>query len=538
MLRVEAIAKSFGPVAALRSVSLRVRPGTVHGLLGENGAGKSTLMNILFGLVTPDAGRILIDDRPVQLSSPRAAQRLGIGMVHQHFKLVGTLSVLENFALAVQPGLGSIDRRHLLPRLTELAASLHWQIDPQACVGTLSVGQQQRLEIIKALASGGRFLILDEPTAVLTPQEATDLAGAVRTLAQRGTAVIFISHKLNEIASLCDEVTILRHGRVAHAGPAAAVTPTEMARYMLGVAPTPLHPTVAPGESPGPEGSNNPPHPNPRRPTSLRLIHLHAPGLKGINLDVPPGQIIGIAGVDGNGQSALVNAIVGALKPTSGLVDIADLNVTAWSIHRRRRLLGLIPEDRHLEALVLSLSVTRNLLLKDYHTAPYSRGFLPRSAATLRYQGPVAWLKLSQWRTFAQNLVTRYRIRCASIDEPVGSLSGGNQQKVVLARELGSYRPLVIAINPTRGLDVGATAFVLQQLQNARTAGGGAGVLLIHSDLDELLALADRIHVLYNGTLLPSPLAPSDPEARSIIGRMMLGLPAFPLATPGPEAKP
>jgi simple sugar transport system ATP-binding protein len=526
MLRLEAIRKSFGALTALADVSLCVRPGTVHGLLGENGAGKSTLMNILFGLLKPDGGRIVLDEKPIPLASPRAAQRLGIGMVHQHFKLVDSLSVLDNLALAVQPGIGILQRAELRRRLGELCARLHWALDPDARVASLSVGQQQRLEILKALAAGGRIVILDEPTAVLTPQESAELAAAVRTLVRGGSgphaiSVIFISHKLSEIANLCDEVTILRHGRVAHTGPVTGaggtLTPDAMARHMLG---TPielprLNRSVSAQEAR--RWSSRPP--------ALRLEAVDAPGLRNVSVTVPRGSIVGVAGVDGNGQGALVAALLGTLALRGGRIEIAGQNANAWSVRRRREALALVPEDRQKEALALPLSITQNLLLKDYRRPGFAR------AGGL-------WLDLRAWKEHASQLARQYNIATRGagilpasplISMPASSLSGGNQQKLVLARELSTRQELLIAFNPTRGLDVGATAFVLRELLDARAAG--TGILLIHSDLDELLAVADRIFVLYNGTLTDSHHPDTTREA---IGRLMLGLP--PLVPPSAPA--
>lgn len=495
MLAAHQISKSFGHTTALQNVSLTLRPNTVHGILGENGAGKSTLMNILFGLLPPDSGHISLNNQPLKRWSPRIAQRAGVGMVHQHFKLVPPLTVLENIALAAATSLGPLRRRALLDRITHLAHTLSWPINPHARVESLSVGQQQRVEIIKALAAGGtRVLILDEPTAVLTPQEAADLTTAVRKLANAGTAVLFISHKLNEIEALCDDVTVLRRGTVVFSAPMPGLTKETLAHHMVGNAPTlPATPStpiqIAPDATP-----------------VLELRNLSSGRLRHASLQLRPGEILGIAGVDGNGQSDLVSATVGDRPITTGQLLLHDTPAAHTSIRHRADHIAFVPEDRHSEALVLGLPILHNLLLKRYREMPFSTFGL---------------LRPQSWRQYANDLVRRFDVRCNSPLQPAGSLSGGNQQKVVLARELAPVHPegkrLVVAVNPTRGLDIGATAFVMRELLNARD--NGAGVLLIHADLDELLAVADRILVLYNGTLTPVP------PNRHAIGRAMAGLP-------------
>ena len=494
MLKLGSISKSFGPVSALDGVTLAVAPGSIHGLLGENGAGKSTLMNILFGLLRPDAGTITVADQPVRSMSPRLAQRLGIGMVHQHFKLVPTLSVLENVLLPLQADLGLLQRGPLQAALQPFLEKLNWTLDFNARVETLTVGQQQRVEILKALAGGGKVLILDEPTAVLTPQESSELFQALRTLARGGATIIFISHKLAEVRQVCDTLTILRRGRVVYAGAAAALSDAQIAQMMIGGAQSLPQRTATPSCAQAP---------------LLQLQNVSARGpagrlLDGVSLAVGPGQIVGIAGVDGNGQGPLVQAIVGTLPVDAGSITIAGQDATHASVRWRRDRMAYVPDDRHAQALILPLSVRDNLLLKDYRKPRFST---------------LGLLRFGQWRTYAADLVRRFDVRTTGLAEPVGTLSGGNQQKVVLARELAGQPDIVLAVNPTRGLDIGATAFVLQQLLEARNAG--AAVLLVHSDLDELLSISDRVLVLYNGTLRDSgwPQAGKDQ-----IGRLMLGV--------------
>jgi simple sugar transport system ATP-binding protein len=342
------VSRSFGATRALDRVGFSARPGSVHGILGENGAGKSTLMRILFGLDQPDTGTVLIDDRVVRLDSPRSAVALGIGMVHQHFTLVPTLSVLDSCILAAGRGLGVVDRRQWRKRLAATAENLQWQLDPQALIRDLSVGERQRVEIVKALLTGGRCLILDEPTAVLTPQEVDELLPALRSLADGGTTVLFISHKLHEVQRLCDKLTILRRGRVVHDGPAGGVSREQLAELLLGAMPPPAVRSAA--QAPG----------APR----LQVQNLHRGSLREVSFAVAGGEIVGIAGVDGNGQAPLVQAILSdeTAVETPGLPAAERLG----GAHR----LGLIPDDRQHEALVLPLSITATLALKDHRRPP------------------------------------------------------------------------------------------------------------------------------------------------------------------------
>jgi len=494
VIEVRGISKSFSGVTALQNVSLLARAGAVHGVLGENGAGKSTLMNILFGLLHADTGQLLLDGNPININSPRTAQRLGIGMVHQHFKLVGPMTVAENFALAVGRGAGLIHQPSLAARMQQLASTLNWKLDPKARIDQLTVGQQQRIEIIKALATGGRVLILDEPTAVLTPGETDELLPALRRLAQQGTAVLFISHKLNEVRKVCDDVTVLRRGHVITTGPMGEMTREQLAEKMIG----------SPVRLPQISAGNHPRGPSLLETRDLSVIPRRGdPALKHVSFNVHAGEIVGIAGVDGNGQSTLADVLLGTQLPTTGHIKIAATDATAKPIRWRLAHMAYIPEDRQRDALALPLSVQSNMLLKAYRDCRFSRhGFL----------------KLPAWRHYAQQLRDRFDVRTASLADPVGSLSGGNQQKVVLARELSAQPRVVLAVNPTRGLDIGATAFVLQQLLDARARG--AAILLIHSDLDELLAVSDRVLVMFEGHLRDSAWPAA---GRERIGQLMLG---------------
>ena len=482
MIRLSDITRSYGSVVALDGVTLQAHAGTVLGVLGENGAGKSTLMRILFGLEQPDRGTIFIDGTPVKLRSPRVAmRRFGVGMVHQHFTLVPTLTVLDTCILAAGSGYGALDRSAWRARLLAAAERLQWAVDPAAVIGDLSIGQQQRIEIIKALLTGGRVLILDEPTAVLTPHEVDELLPALRRLADSGTAVLFISHKLHEVQRVCDEVIILRCGRVVHTGRCAELSRERMAELMVGAAvalPAPLR-AAATG------------------PLRLTVRALTVAGLRQVTCAVHGGEIVGIAGVDGNGQAELVHAVLtnGEAVDTPGIAAAARLTGD--------QRVGLIPDDRQQQALFMPLSIERNLVLKDHRRPPFSVH---------------GWLNFPAWRRHALTLIEHFAIRGGSPATAVAALSGGNQQKVVIARELHRAPALIVAINPTRGLDVAASAEVLHRLVDARDRG--AGVLLLHHDLDELLAVADRVLVLFDGVLTDSGW----PQAtREHIGRLMLG---------------
>ncbi len=501
MLELQHISKSFASARVLTDISLAFRPSAIHGLLGENGAGKSTLMNILFGLLQPDRGHIIFDHRPTRIASPRAAQALAIGMVHQHFKLVPTLTPLQNLSLATR-----IPPRVLRPRARAWLDKLAWQLPLDTRTGLLSVGQQQRTEILKALLTTDapasqnlpRTLILDEPTAVLTPQETADLFTALLALKQAGAAIIFITHKLAEVEKICDTIAILRRGQLIHTGPREAITRHQIAEKMIG--PTQTFPATMPAPANAPMTNYQLPITN---TPLLSLQSASAGQLKNVSLDLRPGEILGIAGVDGNGQSDLLAALVGDLPLASGTLTLDGRDITRASIRARLEKIALIPDDRHRLAALLPLSITDNLLLKDYRRPPFSdHGFLhPR-----------------RWRSHAQSLLASFDIRAPSPAATFASLSGGNQQKVVLARELWKGdKPILLAANPTRGLDIAATAFVLHHLRAARARG--CAILLIHADLDELLPLAEKIAVLYNGTLTPAPAL-----TRESIAPLMLGL--------------
>jgi simple sugar transport system ATP-binding protein len=493
-VELQSIRKQFGSLLALDGVSLTLRPGRVHGLLGENGAGKSTLMNVLYGLLRPDAGAILLRGNPRQIRSPQAALAAGIGMVHQHFMLAGAMSVLDNVLLGDRRAGQWLDRPAAAAKLAELSRRLGLPVDVRARIADLSVGQQQRVEILKALYRDVSVLILDEPTAVLTPIETEQLFAAVDHLRVEGRSVVFISHKLSEVLRICDDLTILRRGCVVFDGPAAGVSAQELSRHMVGrdVVPVRLDRSMS-----APIANDAP---------ALAIESLTAPPLHDVTLDVRNGEILGVAGVDGNGQQELAECIAGLRPVRRGRVLLAGADVTPLPPRQRFRLgLAHVPNDRKAEGLVGSMSIAENLALKGHAARPFSRA------------GLLAWASI---RRTARDLVARFDVRTPSIHTPVASLSGGNQQKVILARELAITQPsVVLAMNPVRGLDVAATNFVYERLLEVRSRGGA--VLLISSELDELLALCDRIGVLYNGRFTMSDF-PRDGAAEQI-GRLMTG---------------
>lgn len=493
-LQLRGIRKTFPGVVACDDVDLKVRVGEVHALLGENGAGKSTLMSILFGLYQADAGEILVMGRPLTIGGPRDARAAGIGMVHQHFKLVGNLTVYENAMLGYRsaryPRLEDAGARQTLKGLVEryrLGAALDDRVEQ------LDIGRRQKLEIIKAVFHGSRILILDEPTAVLTPAETGELFGNIRRLRESGLTVIFITHKLREVQALADTVTVLRRGRLVASAPIAAVTHERLVEWMVGR-------RVAlgierPDREPGPE--------------VLTVKDLTVSGSAGlavdrVSLSVRAGEILGVAGVVGNGQTELADAIVG-LVPAHGDIRVGGKPIGSLSTRMRRRGgLSTIPEDRQQEGLVLSMSIAENLCLDDFDVAPLARWGL---------------IDLGQMQRRGRELVARYDVRTPSSRVPVGNLSGGNQQKVVLARALSTRPTLLLALQPTRGLDVGATRFVHGRLMEERQRG--CAILLVSADLDEVAALSDRVIVMCAGRIAGEMSAQALDLAT--VGRWMAG---------------
>ena len=478
LLELRGITKRFPGVLANDNVNFDLGSGEVHALLGENGAGKSTLMNILYGLYTPDEGQILLRGKPIELGSTKASIEHGIGMVHQHFMLIPVMTVAENIVLATEPRRAGVllDYDTARKRVRELSERYGLLVDPDARVDRISVGQQQRVEILKALYRGAEILILDEPTAVLTPQEAKELFEILESLRSQGKSIIFISHKLNEVLEVADRITTLRRGVVVDTIPAAGATEESLARMMVG-----REVLLRVEKKAG--------HPGEPLLQVENLNVIDDRGLetvRGVSFQVRGGEILGLAGVDANGQSELIDAIAGLRPVKSGRIVVDGHDLT--SARAKEALdagIGHIPEDRHRRGLVLPFTLTENLALHSYRQAPNSRrGFLNLGAMTDR----------------ARRLLKEFDVRGGTPATPAGSLSGGNQQKVVLAREIDGDPKVLIAAQPTRGLDVGAIEFVHGRLLEQRDAG--RAIFLVSLELEEILSLSDRILVIYEGRIV------------------------------------
>jgi ABC-type uncharacterized transport system ATPase subunit len=496
ILELRGITKRFPGIVADDHVDLDLQRGEVHALLGENGAGKSTLMNILYGLYKPDEGEILLDDKPVSFGSAKDAIAAGIGMVHQHFMLIPVMTVAENIVLGIEPTRDGIllDYDAARNRVREVSRSFGLALDPDQRIEEITVGQQQRVEILKALYRKADILILDEPTAVLTPQEAKELFEIIRVLQREGTSIIFISHKLNEVLEIADRITTLRRGKKIATVPAAGTTQEELARMMVGrevllrVDKSPASPTDA----------------------LLEVEDLHVlddrglPAVRGVSLQVRAGEIVGIAGVDGNGQSELIDAIAGLRKAQSGQVKVAGRVIE----HATPRVVldagvGHIPEDRQRRGLVLEFTIAENIALHDYSEPPESRW---------------GWLFPRRLVERARKVIKEFDIRGGGPLTRAGALSGGNQQKLVAAREVERDPKVLIAAQPTRGLDVGAIEYLHRRLVKERDEG--RAILLISLELEEVLSLSDRVLVLYEGQIVAEHGAGVDEEQ---VGLEMLG---------------
>lgn len=496
-LRMQGITKTFPGVVANRDVTLEVEQGEIHALVGENGAGKSTLMKILYGMEKPDAGQIYLNEQPVTINSPQAAIRLGVDMVHQHFQLVPSLTVAENVTLGYEPRRGPlVDRRAMHRRVGALSEQFGLAVDPAAVVRDLSVGEQQRVEILKLLYRDARLLILDEPSAVLTPQEVDDLFEVLRRLVSEGRTAIFITHKLREVMTICQRATVLRRGELVGTVKVAECAPTTIAQMMVG------RDLETVQRSPSGKQAGAP---------RLIVHDLHAeddrglPAVRGVSFTVRAGEIVGLAGVEGNGQSELIEALVGLRAVKQGTVHLADADVTTAPNRRRRELgLALIPEDRSHQGLSAVSSLAENVISTRYHRPPLSRRGVLNPGAM---------------RAFAQRAIEQFDIRVHNPNVQVGTLSGGNAQKVVIARELAEQPAVLLAAQPTRGLDVGAAQVVHRELLRLRDEG--AAILLISADLDELLAIADRFVVIFEGQLV-GELDASE-ATREKLGVMMAG---------------
>ncbi|HZA04171.1 MAG TPA: ABC transporter ATP-binding protein [Propionibacteriaceae bacterium] len=496
-LRLRGITKRFGSLVANDAIDLDIVPGEIHCLLGENGAGKSTLMNVLYGLLQPDAGTITIDGVPHVSRNPGEAIAAGIGMVHQHFMLVEVFTVAENLVLGRERGVaGFLDMRRARRTVREVSERYRLDVDPDALVEDLPVGVQQRVEILKALVNDAKYLIFDEPTAVLTPQEIDELIAVMRSLRDEGRAIVFITHKLREVREIADKITVIRRGRVV-----GTAKPTDseasLAELMVGRA---VSLTV----------DKEPAATDARPRLVLEGVSVAAPNgtlvVDDLDLEVAGGEIVCVAGVQGNGQTELAEALLGVTPTVRGRVLLDGRPITGRSPKEIIDVgLGFVPEDRKHDGFVSSFTVAENLVLNHFDEAPYAKGIA---------------LDLGRIRANAEERVKEFDIRTQSVEAPVSELSGGNQQKVVLARELSRPLSALIANQPTRGVDVGAIEFLHQRLVAERDRG--TAVLIVSTELDEVVALADRIAVMYRGRIVG--IVPPD-TSREVLGLMMAGVP-------------
>ena len=496
-LELRGITKRFGPLTANDSIDLTIEEGHIHALLGENGAGKSTLMNVLYGMHQPDEGQILIDDEPVTFKGPGDAVAAGIGMVHQHFMLIPVFTVAESIALGYEPTgpAGIISRERARQTVREVSARFGFDLDPDALIEDLPVGAQQRVEIVKALSRQAKVLILDEPTAVLTPQETDELMKIMRQLADAGTSIVFITHKLREVRAVADDITVIRRGKVV-----GTASPTDseasLASQMVG------RPVLLRVD---------------KEPARLRRGGLvlddvsllgagGVPELDHVSCKVQRGEILAVAGVQGNGQSELAEVILGLRTPDSGTITLEGKDITCANPRKSLNSgVGFVPEDRMTDGMVSSFSIADNLVLDQFNAPEFAWGPSRKLGAVARN---------------ARAKQEEYDIRLTSITDPISSLSGGNQQKVVVAREMSRELKLLVVNQPTRGVDVGSIEFIHRRIVEVRDQG--CAVLLISSELDEVVALADRIAVMYRGRIVG--IVPADTQ-RDVLGLMMAGVP-------------
>ena len=499
-LELRGITKRFGTLVANDSIDLTVNPGEIHALLGENGAGKSTLMNVLYGLYTADEGQILLDEKPQDFHGPGDAMAAGIGMVHQHFMLIPVFTVAENVALGHEPtkALGALDTAKARQQVIEISERFGFNVDPDALVEDLPVGVQQRVEIIKALSRDAKVLVLDEPTAVLTPQETDELMEIMRQLASSGTSIVFITHKLREVKAVADTITVIRLGKVVGSASPDAST-SELASLMVG---REVELTIS------------------KKQAELGDVILKVEDIAalddrgqravdGVSFEVRGGEVLAVAGVQGNGQTELAEVLLGLRSSLSGRgqIELAGQDVTDASVRARLDIgLGYVPEDRKKDGLVSEFTIAENMMLNASYKSRFTKGLSINFPARAK---------------ISADLVEEFDVRTPSIDTPAGNLSGGNQQKVVVARELSRDVNLLIAAQPTRGVDVGSIEFIHEQIISERDAG--KAVLLISTELDEVLALADRIAVMYRGKIV-GIVEPS--ATREQLGKLMAGVSA------------
>ncbi len=495
MLELRGIVKRFGSLVASDHVNFELRKGEVHALLGENGAGKSTLMNVLFGLLAADEGDILINGEKVEVTGPGDAIARGIGMVHQHFMLIPVMTVAENIVLGIEPRSGlALDQREAVAKVKAISERYGLKVDPDAVIEDITVGQQQRVEILKALYRGAEILILDEPTAVLTPQEIDELIEIIRGLTAQGTSVVFITHKLNEILDVADRVTVLRRGQSVETISTDGATQDSLAALMVGrdVNLSVERPPATPGDP------------------LLVVTDLEVrddrdiPAVNGVSFTVHAGEIVAVAGVDGNGQAELIDAITSLRKPHAGSITLKGVEIAGTTPRFALNAgVGHIPTDRHQRGLVLAFTLAENVAIHDFDRAPIGRH---------------GWLSPRAMERVAAPLLQEFDVRGGDVRTPASSLSGGNQQKVIIAREVNRDPEVLVASQPTRGLDVGAIEYVHKRLVAERDEG--RGILLVSLELDEVLSLADRILVLFEGRIVGEFPSGAD---RGELGMAMLG---------------
>ncbi len=494
-LEIKNLTKRFPGVLANDRVNLELRDGEIHAILGENGAGKSTLVKMIYGLYQPDSGSISLHGQELHFSSPRQAIQAGIGMVHQHFMLIPALTVAENIVLGSEPGNIHYRRKENEEVIRQLSKQYHLEIDPSAKVGDLTVGLQQRVEILKVFYRKAKVLILDEPTALLTPQEVEQLIQVMERLREQGIPIVFISHKLDEVKRVSDRVTVMRAGKTVATVETAKTTPQELANLMVGR-------EVVLQVSKPPQTAGKPV----LEVQDLVVAQGHAEKVRGVSFEVRQGEIFGLAGIDGNGQFELVDAITGLLPAKSGKVVFRGNDITKANVHKRTTAgISYIPQDRHADGLVLDFELTENFVLRDFARAPFAQfGQMHRQAI----------------EAHAERLSESFDVRPHRIHAIARNLSGGNQQKVILAREVSREPELLIAAQPTRGLDVGAIQFIHDKLLELRA--NGKAVLLVSLELDEIMSLSDRIGVIHDGRLMA--VLPGGQATREQLGLLMTGV--------------
>ena len=495
-LELRGITKQFGSLVANDDINFKVEAGEIHAILGENGAGKSTLMNIVYGLLAPDKGQILVDGQEIKIKSPLDALAAGIGMVHQHFMLIPVFTVAENIVLGHEKTnrVGLLDLATAREEIIRVSKEFNFEVDPDALIEDLPVGIQQRVEIIRALIYNSKILILDEPTAVLTPQETDELLANMKKLRDSGRSIVFITHKLREVKAVADRISIIRRGKVVGTVKPSA-SPEEMASLMVG---RPVDLTV--NKADGKPGK-----------TILEMVDLNVLDPSGralaskINLTVSAGEVVAVAGVQGNGQSELAEAIIGLREHLTGSIKLSGNELIGRSVDQCLKAgIAYVPESRELDGLISSFSITENLILDTHSEAPYAKGIFYKPAMA---------------HQVALERIKEFDIRAQSANDPASSLSGGNKQKVVLARELSRPVELVVVCQPTRGLDVGSIEFVHQRLISERDSG--RAVLLFSTELDEVFALADRIAIMYRGEIIA--ILPAS-ASREEVGLYMAGI--------------